>query len=124
MVPMSYRGLTTVSRKNLQHLAVRAIVCFMKRYYVYILTSKRNGTLYIGVTSDIVKRVWQHKQKTIKGFSTKYNINKLVYFEQFDDVNFAINREKLLKEYKRKWKLDLIESNNPEWYDLYEEIIK
>ncbi|MCC8369262.1 MAG: GIY-YIG nuclease family protein [Rickettsia endosymbiont of Oxypoda opaca] len=96
----------------------------MKRYYVYILTSKRNGTLYIGVTSDIVKRVWQHKQKTIKGFSTKYNINKLVYFEQFDDVNFAINREKLLKEYKRKWKLDLIESNNPEWYDLYEEIIK
>ncbi|HJD66965.1 MAG TPA: GIY-YIG nuclease family protein [Rickettsia endosymbiont of Bembidion lapponicum] len=96
----------------------------MKEYYVYILSNKYDGTLYIGVTSDIVKRVWQHKQKIIKGFTTKYNLDKLVYFEQFNDINYAINREKRLKEYKRKWKLDLIEANNPNWHDLYEDIIK
>lgn len=80
--------------------------------------------LYIGVTSDIIKRVWQHKQKIIKGFTTKYNLHKLVYFEHFNNINHAINREKRLKEYKRKWKLDLIEANNPNWHDLYEDIIK
>ncbi|MCC8370221.1 MAG: GIY-YIG nuclease family protein [Rickettsia endosymbiont of Stiretrus anchorago] len=96
----------------------------MKEYYVYILSNKLNGVLYIGVTSDIIKRVWQHKQKIIKGFTTKYNLDKLVYFEQFNDINYAINREKRLKEYKRKWKLDLIEANNPNWHDLYEDIIK
>ncbi|MFP3011487.1 MAG: GIY-YIG nuclease family protein [Rickettsia sp.] len=96
----------------------------MKEYYVYILSNKYDGTLYIGVTSDIIKRVWQHKQKIIKGFTTKYNLDKLVYFEQFNDINLAISREKRLKEYKRKWKLDLIEANNPNWYDLYEDIIK
>lgn len=95
----------------------------MKIYYVYILANKRNGTLYIGVTSDIIKRVWQHKEKITKGFTSKYNVDKLVYYEQFNEINLAINREKLLKEYKRKWKLDLIESNNPEWLDLYEQII-
>ncbi|QQV74796.1 hypothetical protein H6P87_00337 [Rickettsia tillamookensis] len=73
----------------------------MKQYYVYILASKRNGTLYIGVTSNIIKRIYEHKHKIIKGFSSKYSINKLVYFEQYDDVIAAINREKLLKEYKR-----------------------
>ncbi len=96
----------------------------MKEYYVYILSNKYDDTLYIGVTSDIIKRVWQHKQKIIKGFTTKYNLDKLVYFEQFNDINLAISREKRLKEYKRKWKLDLIEANNPNWYDLYEDIIK
>ncbi len=75
----------------------------MKEYYVYILSNKYDGTLYIGVTSDIIKRVWQHKQKIIKGFTTKYNLDKLVYFEQFNDINLAISREKRLKEYKRKW---------------------
>ncbi|WP_341794160.1 MULTISPECIES: GIY-YIG nuclease family protein [unclassified Rickettsia] len=95
----------------------------MKQYYLYILASKRNGTLYIGVTSNIIKRIYEHKHKVIKGFSSKYNINKLVYFEQYDDIIAAINREKLLKEYKRQWKLNLIESKNPEWHDLYEEIV-
>ncbi|HJD65858.1 MAG TPA: GIY-YIG nuclease family protein [Rickettsia endosymbiont of Bembidion nr. Transversale] len=95
----------------------------MKEYYVYILSNKLNGVLYIGVTSDIIKRVWQHKQKIIKGFTTKYNLDKLVYFEQFNDINYAINREKRLKEYKRKWELDLIEANNPNWHDLYYKII-
>ncbi|XVN40843.1 MAG: GIY-YIG nuclease family protein [Rickettsia endosymbiont of Argas persicus] len=96
----------------------------MKEYYVYVLSNKYDGTLYIGVTSDIIKRVWQHKQKVIKGFTTKYNLDKLVYFEQFNDINLAISHERLLKEYKRKWKLDLIEANNPNWHDLYEDIIK
>ncbi|WP_342270737.1 GIY-YIG nuclease family protein [Rickettsia endosymbiont of Orchestes rusci] len=95
----------------------------MKQYYLYILASKRNGTLYIGVTSNIIKRIYEHKHKVIKGFSSKYNINKLVYFEQYDDIIAAINREKLLKEYKRQWKLNLIESKNPELHDLYEEIV-
>ncbi|WP_337969224.1 GIY-YIG nuclease family protein [Rickettsia tamurae] len=90
---------------------------------VYILASGRNGTLYIGVTSNIIKRIYEHKHKIIKGFSSKYNINKLVYFEQYDNIIAAINREKLLKEYKRQWKLNLIESQNPEWHDLYEKII-
>ncbi|WCR57011.1 GIY-YIG nuclease family protein [Rickettsia asembonensis] len=79
----------------------------MKQYYVYILASGRNGTLYIGVTSNIIKRTYEHKHKIIKGFSSKYNINKLVYFEQYDDIIAAINREKLLKEYRRQWKLNL-----------------
>ncbi|MCC8418158.1 MAG: GIY-YIG nuclease family protein [Rickettsia endosymbiont of Glossina mortisans submortisans] len=95
----------------------------MKQYWVYILASGRNGTLYIGVTSNIIKRTYEHKNKIIKGFSSKYNIDKLVYFEQYDGVIAAINREKLLKEYKRQWKLNLIESQNPEWHDLYEKII-
>ncbi|WP_032138847.1 GIY-YIG nuclease family protein [Rickettsia tamurae] len=95
----------------------------MKQNYVYILASRRNGTLYIGVTSNIIKRTYEHKHKIIKGFSSKYNINKLVYFEQYDDIIAAISREKLLKEYKRQWKLNLIESQNPEWHDLYEKII-
>ena len=74
----------------------------IKQYYVYILASRRNGTLYIGVTSNIIKRTYEHKHKIIKGFSSKYNINKLVYFEQYDDIIAAISREKLLKEYKRQ----------------------
>ncbi|ABE05381.1 GIY-YIG nuclease [Rickettsia bellii] len=95
----------------------------MKQYYVYILASKRNGTLYTGITSNIIKRIYEHKNKIIKGFSSKYNTNKLVYFEQYHYVIAAISREKLLKEYKRQWKLNLIESQNPEWLDLYEKII-
>ncbi len=96
----------------------------MKEYYVYILSNKCNGTLYVGVTSNIIRRIWQHKQKFTKGFTTKYDIDKLVYFEQFNDINLAIGREKRLKEYKRKWKLDLINSSNPDWKDLYEEFLK
>jgi putative endonuclease len=88
-----------------------------------ILASGRNGTLYIGITSNIIRRICEHKNKVIKGFSSKYSVNKLVYFEQYNDVINAISREKLLKEYKRQWKLNLIESENPEWHDVYEKII-
>jgi putative endonuclease len=94
-----------------------------KSFYVYILASKRNGTLYVGVTSDLVKRVWEHKNKLAEGFTKKYVVNKLVYYEQFQEVEFAIKREKRLKNYNRKWKLELIEKLNPEWKDLYENII-
>jgi len=93
-----------------------------KYFYVYILASRRNGTLYIGITSDLVKRVWKHKNKLADGFTTKYNINKLVYFEQLNDAKTALNREKRLKKYNRQWKLNLIEQANNKWKDLYEEI--
>ena len=93
-----------------------------KYYYVYILASKRNGTLYVGVTSDILKRVWQHKNKVFKGFTDKYNVNKLVYIDTFCDINEAIKREKQIKKWNRKWKTDLIEKDNPDWFDLYEEM--
>ena len=94
-----------------------------KNYYVYILASKRNGTLYIGVTSDLIKRVWQHKEKLADGFTKKYGVDRLVYFEQFMDPENAIKREKRLKKYKRKWKIDLIEKDNPRWEDLYYTIL-
>ncbi len=91
----------------------------MKDYYTYILANKKNGVLYIGITSDIIKRIWEHKNKVIKGFTQKYKINKLVYFEIYSDPENAIKREKRLKFYKRQWKIDLIEKSNSEWQDLY-----
>jgi putative endonuclease len=93
-----------------------------KNYYVYILASRRNGTLYIGVTSDLVKRTWEHKNKVVAGFTKRYGVDKLVYFEQFSDSENAIKREKRLKKYNRKWKLELVEKGNPEWRDLFDEI--
>jgi putative endonuclease len=95
----------------------------MKDYYVYILASGRNGTLYTGVTSDLVKRVWQHKSGETPGFTSKYKVNHLVYFEQHGDVMEAIKREKNIQAWKRLWKLRLIEAGNPDWKDLFEEII-
>lgn len=92
-------------------------------YYVYILANKRNGTLYIGITSDLIKRVWQHKEKFVEGFTKKYSVSNLVYYEQYKDPNAAIKREKQLKSWNRKWKLDLIEKQNPTWRDLYKELI-
>ena len=92
--------------------------------YVYILASRRNGTLYTGVTSDIVKRVWEHKNKFVKGFSEKYGVDKLVYVEEHGDIGEAILREKRIKVWKRKWKLELIEKQNPEWKDLFDDIIE
>lgn len=91
--------------------------------YTYILFNKRNGTLYIGVTSNLVKRVYEHKNKLVDGFTKKYNIDKLGYYEIFDDIEEAIIREKKLKGASRKKKLELIEMINPEWLDLYDEII-
>jgi len=95
----------------------------MKKYYVYILASKRNGTMYIGITSDLIKRIWQHKQKRAEGFTKKYNVSTLVYFEEYSDPKEAIKREKNIKAWQRKWKLGLIEENNPNWEDLYNKII-
>ena len=94
-----------------------------KRFYVYILASRRNGTLYIGVTSDLLKRVLEHKKKLAEGFTERYSVDKLVYYEQFQDAESALMREKRMKKYNRKWKIDLIEKSNPDWKDLYEELI-
>jgi len=92
----------------------------MKDYYIYILTNKKYGTLYIGITNNLLRRVYEHKNGAIKGFTKKYNLNKLVYFEQINDINSAILREKRLKKWNRAWKIELIESINPEWKDLSE----
>jgi len=94
----------------------------MKTYYVYILASQRNGTLYIGMTSDLVKRIWEHKNKQVKGFTEKYGVDMLVYYEETNDVRVALQREKTLKKWKRVWKLALIEKENPEWEDLYKKM--
>jgi len=93
-----------------------------KQGYIYILSNHSNTVLYVGVTSDIVKRVYEHKQKLVKGFTSKYNISKLVYYECFDDVENAIAREKQIKGGSRKKKEELIESLNPGWEDLYSSI--
>ena len=93
-----------------------------KKYYVYILASKRNGTLYTGVTNDLIRRVGEHKAGTNEGFTKRYKVDKLVYFESTNDVRDAIKREKQIKKWLRKWKVELIESRNPEWRDLYDEL--
>jgi putative endonuclease len=95
----------------------------MKSYYVYILASKRNGTLYIGITSDLIKRIYEHKNNLVDGFTKKYKIHNLVYFEETSDVQSAIKREKQLKVWKRSWKIELIEKQNPAWRDLYEDLL-
>jgi len=87
---------------------------------VSILASKRNGTLYIGVTSDLVKRVWQHKNDVVEGFTKRYGVHQLVWYELHETIESAIAREKALKNWKRIWKLELIENSNPNWQDLYE----
>jgi putative endonuclease len=94
-----------------------------RQYYVYLLASKGNGTLYMGVTSDLVKRVYEHKNDLVDGFTKKYHVHKLVYYEVTGDINGAINREKQIKKWKRAWKIELIEKINPDWRDLYFELI-
>lgn len=94
----------------------------MKTYYVYIMASKRNGTLYIGVTDNLIKRVYEHKNDLVEGFTKKYQVHMLVYFEESNDIISAIVREKQLKKWKRKWKIELIEKSNPAWKDLYNEL--
>ncbi len=95
----------------------------MKQGYIYILFNKRNGTLYTGVTSDLVKRVYEHKNKIVAGFTKKYDVDKLGYYEVYDDIENAIIREKQIKSRSRTQKLKLIEEFNPEWRDLYESIL-
>ena len=94
-----------------------------KKPAVYILASKRNGTLYIGVTSDLVKRMWQHRHDVIEAFAEKYSAHQLVYYELHSTMRDAIQREKQLKKWNRAWKIALIEKGNPEWRDLYPAII-
>ena len=94
----------------------------MGAYYVYILASKRNGTLYIGMTNNLVRRVWEHKNDVVEGFTRKYGVHRLVWYEVADNPQAAITREKQLKKWNRAWKLELIEAKNPEWKDLYDEI--
>ena len=91
--------------------------------YVYILSNKKHGTIYIGVTNNLVRRIHEHKEKIIKSFSQKYDLTKLVYYEVFDSIVDAIAREKNLKNWKREWKVELIEKINPEWEDLYYKIV-
>lgn len=95
----------------------------MKTYFVYIMASKKNGTLYIGMTNDLIRRVWQHKNNVHEGFTKKYGVHKLVYFESTNDVKAAISREKQLKKWNRQWKINLIEEDNQNWNDLYETLL-
>ena len=94
-----------------------------KRYFVYILASKRNGTLYIGVTSDLGRRVWEHREELIDGFTKNYGVRMLVHYEVFENVRDAIHRESRLKKWKREWKINLIQQSNLEWDDLYEKFL-
>ena len=94
-----------------------------KQPAVYILASKRNGTLYTGVTSDLVKRIWEHKNDIVEGFTKRYGVHHLVWYELHASMESAIQREKRLKEWKRAWKLELIESTNPDWQALYHTIV-
>ena len=96
----------------------------MKKFYVYILASKRNGTLYVGFTNEIERRILEHKQKSVKGFTSKYDVNLLVYFEEFEIAEDALLRERQMKKWKRVWKLKLIEKDNPQWKDLSEDWFK
>jgi len=96
----------------------------MKTYsYIYILSNKKEGTLYIDVTSDLIKRIHEHKNKVVPGFSKQYNLDKLVHYEVHNNIELAISREKQLKNWHRQWKIELIEENNSDWKDLYESIL-
>ena len=88
------------------------------QYFTYLVTNNKEGTLYIGVTNDLERRMYEHKNKSVEGFTSKYNLNKLMYFEQFQYVNDAIRREKQLKNWNRQWEIELIEKDNPDWNDL------
>ncbi len=92
-------------------------------YYVYILASKKNGTLYIGVTNNLVRRIHEHKYELVQGFTKKYGVKNLVYFESTPDINSGIEREKQMKKWNREWKIKLIEKENPDWKDLYPDIL-
>ena len=95
-----------------------------KQPAVYVLASKRNGTLYIGVTSDLVKRAWEHKNGITGGFTKRYSVNRLVYYELLEDMNSAITREKQMKKWRRAWKIELIEKKNRDWRDLWPDIVE
>ncbi|MCK5241514.1 GIY-YIG nuclease family protein [bacterium] len=100
---------------------MRWLLC--KQPCVYILASRNNGTLYVGVTSNLIKRVWEHKNHLVEGFTKRYAVHRLVWYEAHESMESAIVREKAIKEWKRKWKIELIEKNNPGWIELYAEIV-
>jgi putative endonuclease len=93
-------------------------------FYVYLLASRKQGTLYLGVTKDLVRRAWQHKAKALPGFTSRYDVDRLVWFESYDDPENAITREKEIKKWRRAWKVALIEKDNPDWKDLYPDIVR
>lgn len=95
----------------------------MKQPAVYILASRHNGTLYTGVTSDLIRRVWEHRNDLVEGFTTRYRVHRLVYFELHDDMRQAIQREKQIKKWNRAWKIELIEKSNPKWQDLWSSLV-
>jgi putative endonuclease len=92
-------------------------------YFVYILASQRNGTLYTGVTNDVIRRAWEHKEQVVEGFTKKYGVHILVWYEMHEDINVAIAREKQIKGWNRAWKIKMIEKTNPQWLDLYDKLI-
>jgi len=96
--------------------------CFAVRYWVYILANSKKGTLYVGVTNDLVRRIFQHREREIRGFTSRYAVTRLVHCEQYDDPRTAIQRERKLKHWSRDWKIALIERGNPDWRDRYDEI--
>ncbi|MFA5119409.1 MAG: GIY-YIG nuclease family protein [Candidatus Omnitrophota bacterium] len=93
-------------------------------YYIYILAHKKNGVLYVGVSNDLIRRVYEHKNDFVEGFTKKYKVHRLVYYESVNDIISATTREKMLKKWNRQWKVELIEKANPEWNDLYDELVK
>ena len=94
-----------------------------KQYYLYITASIKEGTLYVGITNDLLKRIYEHKNNLIDGFTKKYNVHKLVYYEETNDIQSAIQREKQIKKWKREWKINLIKKFNPNWKDLYYDLV-
>jgi putative endonuclease len=100
-------------------IGMREIGALRKEFYIYILASRKNGALYTGVTATLPQRIWEHRTGAIEGFTKKYNIRLLVYFEPHDDANSAFAREKLVKRWRREWKIAVIERRNPDWEDLY-----
>src|SRR5947207_123802 len=103
-------------------IPAQAGIYIMKQYYVYILASKKNGTLYVGASDNLIKRVYEHKNELVEGFTKKYKVHTLVYYETTNDAYIMVTRERQLKKWKRQWKINLIEKNNPEWKDLYPEL--
>ena len=95
----------------------------MKKGFIYMMSNKQDGVLYVGVTSDIVKRVYEHKNGFVDGFTKQYNLKNLVYYEVYNDIEEAIKREKQLKNWHREWKIELVNKQNPQWEDLYESIL-
>jgi len=116
------RGSSSRQLSSPRQRGSRKVCMLERRYYVYILASQKNGTLYIGLTNNLVKRIYQHKNNLIAGFTKKYNVHQLVYYEEYDNINIAISREKQMKKWERKWKLELIEKDNLLWRDLYKEL--